>query len=156
VVGVSIAIDGWPIELIDTAGLREQAEGLEEQGVRLAEEAIAHADLCLWVLDGASARVGPAEADGKTELVINKIDLPAAWDWDKAPAAVRVSARTGAGLDQLCQAVSRRLVPEVPSTGVAVPFTGALGDLLGAAYRLARDGKPVEARSLLQTSVSSR
>jgi tRNA modification GTPase len=155
VVGVSIAIDGWPIELTDTAGLREQVGGLEEQGMRLAEEAIASADLSLWVLDGANAGERPSEADHKTQLVLNKADLPAAWDWDQVPAAIRVSARTGIGMDDLCQAISRRLVPEAPPAGAAVPFTAALGDHLDAACRRAREGKPVEARALLEISLRS-
>jgi tRNA modification GTPase len=151
VVGVAIAIDGWPIELIDTAGLREQVGGLEEQGMWLAAEAVAAADLTLWVLDGAdpggTGGLGPLE--GPVLLLINKIDRAAAWNWDTLPHALRVSAQTGARLDRLCEAIGRALVPEPPSAGVAVPFTAALGDHLDAVCRLSRAGKPVEARSLL-------
>ena len=56
VVTTRLAIDGWPVELADTAGVREATDALETQGVRLAREATAAADLCLWVLD-ASARL---------------------------------------------------------------------------------------------------
>src|SRR5262249_16679891 len=43
-----IAIDGWPIELTDTAGLRTEGEMLEAQGIALARQAACAADLCLW------------------------------------------------------------------------------------------------------------
>ena len=114
-----------------------------------------NADLSLWVLDGANAGERPIQADGKTQLVLNKIDLPAAWYWNDVPAAVRVSARTGSGLDDLCQAITRRLVPEAPPAGAAVPFTAALSDQLDVACRLAGGGKPAEARSELETLLRS-
>ena len=57
-VGVSLAFDGWPVSLIDTAGLRESADILEEEGVRRAKEALATSDLCLWIVD-ASEELAP-------------------------------------------------------------------------------------------------
>ena len=53
VVSVQLAFDGWPVELTDTAGLRE-AEGLEAEGVARANRALAEADLVLWVWIGAT------------------------------------------------------------------------------------------------------
>jgi tRNA modification GTPase len=122
VVGTLLAIDGWPIELIDTAGLRGDTEGVEEEGVRRAVLAARSADLCLWVADASAAPPASPPTPGAL-LVVNKIDLPAGWDLDSLPGALRVSAKTGAGLAELCDALSRRLVPAVPAPGAAVPFT---------------------------------
>jgi tRNA modification GTPase len=128
VVTVTLAIDGWPVSVADTAGVRTAAESLEAAGIRLAREAAAKADLCLWVLDASTEPVWPEAGAGALRLVVNKADLPAAWDMDRAEGAVRVSAQTGEGLLELCAAIGRWLVPEVPSPGAAVPFTGQLCD----------------------------
>jgi tRNA modification GTPase len=124
VVTAAIAIDGWPIELSDTAGLRRAAGAVESEGIARARAAAAAADLRLWLLDGSvadAAGVGPE--DGLAwHLVINKMDLPPGWDWSRLPDAMRVSATTGAGLPELCVAISRWLVPEPPEPGEAVPF----------------------------------
>jgi tRNA modification GTPase len=126
VVTTLIAVDGWPVELIDTAGMREAAAGVEEQGIGRARAVAQSADLCLWILDAATEPVWPEAGVGRIQLVINKIDLPAAWDLDQAGTAWRVSAQTNAGVGDLCQAMARWLVPEPPSPGAAVPFTPEL------------------------------
>jgi tRNA modification GTPase len=128
VVTATLAIDGWPVEVCDTAGLREVGEGLEGEGIELARVAAGEADLCLWLLDATCEPVWPAEGLKNVRLVVNKIDRSAAWDLDRAGEAVRVSAVTGQGLDELCGAVSRWLVPEVPAAGTAVPLP-EMGDL---------------------------
>src|SRR5205823_6640829 len=51
VVRVPVALDGWPVELLDTAGLRGDAPALEAAGIEQAREQAASADLCVWVLD---------------------------------------------------------------------------------------------------------
>src|SRR5262249_15997807 len=56
VVTVRLAI-GWPIELADTAGLRDESDALEGQGIELARSRLAEADLCLWVLDSTAPPV---------------------------------------------------------------------------------------------------
>jgi tRNA modification GTPase len=127
VVTTVIAIDGWPIELHDTAGLRDAADTIEAEGVARARAAAAEADLRLWLLDGSCAPVMPAsDAGGRHEswnLVVNKCDRPPAWDWSRRPPALPVSALTGAGVPQLCTAISRWLVPEPPGPGEAVPYS---------------------------------
>jgi tRNA modification GTPase len=141
VVTVRLAVDGWPVELADTAGWRDAGESLEQQGVARARTAAAGADLCLWVLDAAAVPSGPPEGLGPVRSVINKIDRPAAWDLEQAPAAVRVSALTGAGLDALQEALSRWLVPDQPSAGAAVPFTPLLAERVEEARRHAQAGE---------------
>ncbi len=147
VVTTRLALDGWPVELADTAGLRETTDALESQGVRRAREAAESADLCLWLLDASAPLPSPAatRTDGTAQWVVNKIDLPTAWNPDELLGAVRVSARTGAGLAALCDAVSRRLVPDPPPAGAAVPFTPALAEGAVAARESLRLGRPDEA-----------
>ena len=53
VVTTTTAIDGWPVELADTAGLRAGGDELEAAGMALADEAVARADLVLVVRDAA-------------------------------------------------------------------------------------------------------
>lgn len=123
VVTTAIALDGWPIELADTAGLRSSADALEQAGMANAQAALAAADVVLWLVDGAADPVSQARPRERTLTVINKIDLAAAWDWNQLPEAVRVSAKTSAGLSELCQQMVRRLAPTTPAPGEAVPHT---------------------------------
>jgi tRNA modification GTPase len=112
-----IHLDGLPVNLVDTAGLRSAVDVVEVEGVRRARNEIARADRVLYVLDGAA--FDGAAADGQTPwaadleqlpagaavtVVFNKIDLagtPARLDESSVPPRVFVSARTGAGLDLL-------------------------------------------------------
>lgn len=146
-----IAVDGWPIELIDTAGMREQGGPIEEQGIARARSAIADADICLWLLDASTPPVWPDVSSAKVHLIINKIDLPAVWDVNQTQAALHVSARTGAGMAELCDALARWLVPEPPVAGTPAPFSPAWCDRVEACHRLCSLGQHEEARRLLAT-----
>jgi tRNA modification GTPase len=145
-----LAVDGWPVELADTAGVRDAAEVLEAAGVAQARAAAAAADLRLWVLDASAPPIWPDAAAGAVRRVVNKIDLPPAWDWRAAEGAVFVSARTGEGLEALCAALSGWLVPEPPPAGVAVPFTAELAAGVEEAARLCRAGQGGEALRTVQ------
>jgi len=120
VVSAMLAIDGWPIELIDTAGLHGTGDSLEAAGIHLAEQAAATAHLCLWVLDGAGEPVWPSLQIENLLVVINKTDLPPGWDYSMSTDALRVSAQTGEGLETLCQAIAARVTPpDIPHAGLA-------------------------------------
>jgi tRNA modification GTPase len=172
VVTTLIAVDGWLIELADTAGLREETEILEGQGIALARRAAASADLCLWVLDASVPPVWPETRgsriedrgsiqsktmldpqssilDSRIRMVINKIDLPPAWDLGRASGALGVSALTRAGLGDLLEALSRWLVPDVPAAGAAVPFTPALAQGVEEASRLCQEDRMDEVHEIL-------
>ena len=149
-----IAIDGWPVELTDTAGLRETAGMLEQQGIDLAHQAIRSADLCLWMLDASAAPVWPKVRTETMRFVVNKVDLEAAWDLNQADGAVRVSALRCTGLGELCDAVSHGLVSEPPPGGVAVPFTAHLAAQVEEAWRWHTVGQSHEARRVLAELVS--
>lgn len=124
VVTGATAIDGWPVVLSDTAGLRASNDAIERTGVDLARERLASADLVLLVFDAARPWTADDERlaaeHPQAVIVHSKCDLPAA---GPRPDGVRTSARTGEGIEQLLAIVSRRLAPNLPPPGAAVPFT---------------------------------
>ena len=149
VVTTRIALDGWPIELADTAGLRTEAEALEGQGIERARRTAVEADLCLWVLDAAAPPAWPVADTTNVRMIVNKVDLPAAWDRARAGDALLVSATTGQGLAALCAALARWLVPEAPLAGSALPFTPRLCDAVEEARNSLTAGEVEVTRRVL-------
>lgn len=107
----SINIDGLLVELVDTAGLREQAGPIEIEGMRRARHAMSNADAVLWIQDAADASAGSPDepipedvpVDVPVVVVRNKIDLSreaAGVDPDDN-RLIRLSALTGDGVDAL-------------------------------------------------------
>jgi len=99
----TIDLDGVPVRLVDTAGLREPVGVLEAEGMRRTRRAMSDSDLCLVVVDGSLAVDAPAisaAAELEHVVVINKIDLRGHPDWASV-VGVRVSALTGEGLGEL-------------------------------------------------------
>ena len=106
-----ISLDGLPLHVIDTAGLRDSADVIEQEGVRRSWQEIARADRVLLLIDDSR---GMSEADEATlarlpagpgiTLVYNKIDLSGAQaglEEDQKYVRLRVSAKTGAGMADL-------------------------------------------------------
>jgi tRNA modification GTPase len=128
VVTTTTAIAGWPVQLADTAGLRETTDELESAGVALAADALRDADLVIAVEDitstGRTVGVSPP-AQSRVIYVLNKVDLldVSARQAIGAGAAIATSAITGDGLADLVAAIARALVPASPAAGAAVPFT---------------------------------
>jgi tRNA modification GTPase len=106
---VPTALGGVPFLLIDTAGLRESADEVEALGVERAVASLAAADLVLWLGDPADAPPDRA----RTILVQSKCDLAA----PIRQADVRVSARTGAGIQGLIGTLSSRALALLPAEG---------------------------------------
>ncbi len=80
VIEVHLDLDGYPVTILDTAGIREAAEPVEQEGVRRTRARAAAADLVLWVTDvsaegRASAALPRLNSDAPQWLVENKIDL---------------------------------------------------------------------------------
>ena len=107
----SIRSDGVELTLVDTAGLRDGGDAIEREGMRRARAELERADLAIVVVDardpdaGRAALAAAAAAAPRRLWLHNKSDLLPA---DVMPpqgrgndAALRVSARTGAGLDAL-------------------------------------------------------
>lgn len=113
VIEAAVDLDGVPVTLVDTAGLRDAGAAVERLGVARAEHAAAAADLVLLVLDTARPFAEQAALVGRAAAVavLNKADLPSAWTADDqatvaaAHPCVRVSATTPSGLDALRQAI---------------------------------------------------
>jgi len=106
----SIEVDGLPVHLIDTAGLRASEDPVEREGIRRARAQIEQADRVLWVFDALADPDHRAEA--RVELpaqipvtyVRNKIDLigaPAGRHETPSGVEIAVCALTGAGLAEL-------------------------------------------------------
>jgi tRNA modification GTPase len=124
VLSAQTAIDGWPVELLDTAGLRSSTDPLEAAGVERAREASASADLVLIVVDQNatwSLENDRLVADHPGALLVHaKCDLPST---GPRPSGIATSAKTAAGIMDLLDAISAHLVPHPPPPGAAVPFT---------------------------------
>jgi tRNA modification GTPase len=98
---VHLDLDGVAVTLVDTAGLRETGDEVEAEGIRRARERADAADLVIRVIE--SGDPAPAETGPKDLVVFNKIDLGVA---PRGPAGV--SAKTGAGLDELMGVLTER------------------------------------------------
>jgi tRNA modification GTPase len=154
VVTTTVALDGWPVELADTAGLREEAHGLEADGIARAWGLLPAADLVVWVLDATVATpTWPDDLGGQYFTVVNKADLPHGWDLGTDPAPA-VSAATGAGIPELTASIIRCLVRTPPAPGAAVPFTPELADAVETARRLLATDQVAAARETLVSCLS--
>jgi tRNA modification GTPase len=125
VVTVETAIDGWPVEFSDTAGLHESADELESAGIAQARRQLKGADLRIVVLDTSRP---PTDADfllleewPDVLVIAHKCDLPNEWKARTVPHAITASALTGTGLDSLTEQIGNVLVPECPAPGTPIP-----------------------------------
>jgi len=117
------SVEGVPVELIDTAGLRDRAEELERMAGALADPVVRSAPLRLILLDASTQpasedlnRLASLAQAGPALVAINKTDLPATWDAATGARRlvgcdqpVSISARTGEGLAELRSAIRRAL-----------------------------------------------
>jgi tRNA modification GTPase len=104
IIEVQLDLDGYPVTVIDTAGIRETDDPVEQEGVRRARTRAAEADLVLWISDAEHAGI-PPEGSAPLWLVCNKIDLPGTDT--RLPGCARggkafaISARRGDGIADL-------------------------------------------------------
>ncbi|MBH5402824.1 tRNA uridine-5-carboxymethylaminomethyl(34) synthesis GTPase MnmE [Bradyrhizobium sp. CNPSo 4010] len=119
VIEVQLDLDGYPVTVIDTAGIRESDDPVEQEGVRRARARAGDADLVLWLVEGGQAvdpdtmrwrgtsADGAASSGGSVWIVRNKIDLDKV---DKVGGArpigeFRISASRGDGIPELVDAL---------------------------------------------------
>ncbi|QDU22967.1 GTPase [Urbifossiella limnaea] len=163
VVTTALAFDGWPVELADTAGLRDAA-GLEAEGIERARARLATADLVLWVTDASTD--DPEWPDDETSalvpppttrwvLVLNKSDCGLDRSPNQPPGAVPVSALTGDGIPGLASWIAYRLVPDSLPPGAAVPYTPELAETVTRAHAALAFGQSDEAARLLRSCVTA-
>ena len=104
----TIDIDGVPVNLVDTAGLRESHDEVEQLGIQRSWKELAKADVFLWVADATAGM----DSEGEETLdrlpeatrrisVLNKADLLPVWPSPRREGEIYVSALTGVGLGEL-------------------------------------------------------
>lgn len=102
----TINLEGIPLRLIDTAGVRDTHDTIEAEGVRRAIHHIQQADLLLLVADATQPRP-PTQAipeDARCVAILNKADLAEHPCWQDS-TAIRLSCHSGQGFDQLALAI---------------------------------------------------
>ena len=114
IIEVQLDLDGYPVTVIDTAGIRETDDPVEQEGVRRARARAAEADLVLWLADAQPEKI-LSEGTAPVWLVRNKIDLDAGQTVGGLPtprpgqgdaaAEFRISASRGDGMLELIAAV---------------------------------------------------
>jgi tRNA modification GTPase len=121
VLELHLDLGGYPVTVLDTAGIRETNDPVEREGVRRASEQAAGANLVLWVVDASASEWQTLQlpaikvaSESITWLVVNKIDLVAGEEqrriesrFDRKEIVNFVSSKTGAGLDELVNAIAR-------------------------------------------------
>lgn len=108
VVREHIQIDGMPLQILDTAGLRDSDDRVEQEGMRRTRAEMEQADHVLYLIDDQQADGLPGSDDLPTDLaftlVLNKIDLSGraeGWVEDAVSPTIGISVKTGQGLEAL-------------------------------------------------------
>ena len=106
-------VGGIPVRLIDTAGMRESVDEIEQRGVERTRQRLAEADLILEVVDTSREKGNLLSSESRENrhhlLVLNKSDLGAHPDWNQEGRGVAISCREGTGMDALGEAIGDQL-----------------------------------------------
>ena len=105
VVSCTLDIDGYMVNISDTAGLRDTDDAIEQIGIQRTNDEIKNADLILHVIDGQNSDF-KVQSSNNEITVVNKSDL---CDCKHKNDAIYVSAKTGDGIDNLMIAIRRRI-----------------------------------------------
>jgi tRNA modification GTPase len=131
------AFDGWPVQLADTAGIRQTENELESAGIEKSQHEILESDCVCLLLDTSTAltqedltllsQTARCVEASKLIIVLNKQDLPARWS--KAELAEEfqercfvVSSTERVGVDVLIAEISAVLVPQLPDAHAILPL----------------------------------
>jgi tRNA modification GTPase len=101
---VFLDLHGYPVILVDTAGIRESRDPIEQEGVARARRRAESADLMLWLNDGGGDAAPNVEC--AVLAVRTKIDLKGADTQGVKRADLAISAKTGAGVDRLLDVIA--------------------------------------------------
>ncbi len=125
VLEVKLDLGGYAVVVADTAGLREVADSVENEGVRRALARAESSDLVLLLLDGSSsapfAGLPARIAESAALTVWNKSDLP----WPVPHQGLHLSLKTGEGFEQLLTAVREKVAERLDLPGEAPVLTRA-------------------------------
>jgi tRNA modification GTPase len=125
-----VSVEGIPIKLYDTAGYREQAEGVDAEGMRRTDSIVSNADIILYLVDGESGFTAKDEeflhgSGGEKRLipVWNKIDRQSS----RCPAGfIPISAKEGDGLEELGRAIADKVLTGVGMVDSGEPIIDSL------------------------------
>jgi tRNA modification GTPase len=155
---VHLDLGGFPVTVVDTAGIRDTADPIEEEGVRRARARANDADLVLWVMDGALPCPVPPPPDLVTPdgppvwILVNKMDLEGGVGIREGAEGTvgvakdyRISARTGAAFDDLVTGIAgfARQFFSVRTDASLITrqrHRSALSECVDALHRAAREG----------------
>ena len=112
----SLDLRGFPVTLVDTAGLRESDDPIEREGVARARRRAERADLTLWLTDSTVFDAPQFAGSGAAITVATKADI-GGW---AGTEAVKVSAVTGAGIEQLLDAIAEVAAEELSGPAPAL------------------------------------
>ena len=127
-----ISIEGIPIRLIDTAGLRDSVDPVEKIGVETSKDLLKKAGLILYLIDGElgftkedAANINLCKQFGRPVLIIwNKLDIAQQHINANDEAIIGISAKTGEGVSELISAIGRAIIP---NSGIETIDVAALG-----------------------------
>lgn len=122
IIRCELDLDGYKVNLFDTAGLRDTEEIVEREGIRRAHEAIADADLVLHLVDLTDLEAVEDISGVSVWRVGTKTDLsPVTSDFDASNFDALVSAVSGSGLVDLREALTAEVKRRTAVSSVAVP-----------------------------------
>lgn len=105
-IAVETVIDGLPVKLIDTAGLRDTSDVVEQMGVERAQRLIETANLVVQVV----------HPDDEPEIIAEALTVFTHADVkDRSSEALSISSTTGSGVDSLLKAIGQQLSVDLPS-----------------------------------------
>jgi len=115
---VFLDLRGYPVVLVDTAGIRSSEDPLESEGIKRALRRAECADLTLWLSENPADT--PVTAPGPVFRVRTKVDLSDGNTGLKSGSEFAISAKTGQGIDQLLEAIADRAVEHMSSSEPAL------------------------------------
>ena len=115
---VYLDLHGYPVVLVDTAGIRDSEDPVESEGIRRTLQRAELADLTLWLSD--DRRDAPPAGSGPVFRVRSKIDLIDGEPGLESGSEFPISGRTGRGVDDLLNAIAHRAAEHMSSSEPAL------------------------------------
>ena len=132
-VSVETVLDGWPVSLTDTAGIRDSSDVIEQEGIRRAQRQLAEADVVLQVRDLTTGAAAPVLDDSEFVIanpsaVVIRVGTKADLAEDEVEQLageldVVTSAVSGQGIQTLLDQIVVAKIPSPPVPGEAVPLS---------------------------------
>ncbi len=154
------SLGGWPVLIVDSAGVRETVDRIEGAGIAASLDAVRSAD-CLLLLVSPEHGWQPehdsilAVFRGARILVVEtKSDLGKVGPLTVEYPRLATSVSDPKTIENLLCSIERLLVPEIPASGTAIPFRQEHVEAFRAATVCLREGKPEESLRILELALS--